>query len=259
MMLSDNGKSLIKSIFGSSTSAVSILEESKTVLPLTMIITNLLKLSDEDWGMYAFSKEPLDGKFDLTEKREYIKKSTQCGVYEAVLISAKYENHTMEDIASNLELEVDTQDMPNGGDYVIFAQYMEPKKITIFMDTIKKAEPLIKDQGIKELLGDIDIYHLLLAHEIFHGIEFHKKNTIYTQTEKIELWKKPFSNLSRIICLGEIAGMSFAKELLKLNYSPFVFDVILMYGYNKEAATALYESIIEIVNDTEYKTEYKTN
>jgi hypothetical protein len=101
-------------------------------------------------------------------------------------------------------------------------------------------------------LGKVNIFDILLAHEIFHGIEYTNKDLIYTKTEKVELWRKPFSNRSPIICLSEIAGMAFAKELLNLDFSPFLFDVFLMYGYNKEAATCLYEDILEIANENKF-------
>ncbi|XCP86629.1 hypothetical protein ABXS75_07495 [Roseburia hominis] len=39
--------------------------------------------------------------------------------------------------------------------------------------------------------------------------------------------------------------MAFAKELLGMSFSPYVLDVLLMYGYHAEAAQALYEEILE--------------
>ena len=42
-----------------------------------------------------------------------------------------------------------------------------------------------------------------------------------------------------------MAAMAFVKELLDLPYSPYVLDVLLVYSYNKKAASALYEEILE--------------
>ena len=80
---------------------------------------------------------------------------------------------------------------------------------------------------------------------MFHAIEQEEKKTIFTQTEKIELWRKPFSNKSRILALSEMAAMAFAGELQNLDFSPYVLDVIMMYCYNQEAAEALFEEIME--------------
>ena len=37
---------------------------------------------------------------------------------------------------------------------------------------------------------------------------------------------------------GEIAGMEFARCLTGITFTPYVLDVLMMYGYDKEAATA---------------------
>ena len=94
---------------------------------------------------------------------------------------------------------------------------------------------------------------MLLAHELFHVTEYRKRDCIFTQTEKVELWKKPFSNRSRILCLGEIAGMEFARCLTGITFTPYVLDVLMMYGYDKEAATALYEEIAAFAGNGEGK------
>ena len=38
--------------------------------------------------------------------------------------------------------------------------------------------------------------------------------------------------------------MAFARELIGLSYSPYVMDVFLVYGYNPEEASGLYEEIM---------------
>lgn len=222
-----------------------IFKEYTKVLPIREMAARFLEIEDNAFGMYAFSRDPIEGKFSKEQKLEYIKSANECGRNEAELAYVK--GRSLEQLALELKLSIDTPDTPNGGGNVIFAQFIEPDSITIFMDTVKRAEPLIKE--LKDLLGDIDVFSILLAHELFHAIEYQKNDTIYTLTEKAELWKKPFSNKSRLVCLSEIAGMAFCKNILKLKYSPYIFDVILMYGYSKEAATALYEDILEIVNE----------
>ncbi|EES49542.1 hypothetical protein [Clostridium botulinum] len=42
--------------------------------------------------------------------------------------------------------------------------------------------------------------------------------------------------------------MAFAKELLKVPYSPYILDVFLVYLYNKEVAYSLYNEIMTINN-----------
>lgn len=223
-------------------------EESQHVIELPVMIGRLLELDDTGFGMYAWSREPLERKVADDQKLRYIDQAIRCGRDEAQLLKSKYQTDNPFEIARQLGLNISTPDTPIGGGHVIFAQYVEPDEVTIFMDAVTKGQQLIERNRLSDQLEQIEISNLLLAHEIFHAIEYQKEATIFTRTEKIELWKKPFSNRSGLICLGEIAGMAFAKELLGISYSPYLFDVLLMYGYHPQAATALYEEIIEIAD-----------
>ena len=40
--------------------------------------------------------------------------------------------------------------------------------------------------------------------------------------------------------------MGFAKELMKLPYSPYLMDVFLVYGYSPQEASGLYEEMMEL-------------
>ena len=113
------------------------------------------------------------------------------------------------------------------------------------MDCIEKAEKLINKEKLQSFFPAADLKDVLMAHELFHGIEYRKRKQIFTQTEKIELWRRPFSNKSKILCLSEMAAMAFAKRMTGISCSPYVLDVLLMYCYYEEAAIALYEEILE--------------
>lgn len=215
-------------------------EEKINVHSLRCMAEELLKLNENDWVLYAFSREPLERKISLEDKFQFAYLARVCGENEANNIAGK----DFTKCAENMGFTVRTPDISNGGANVTFAQYEESGEITIFMDTVKKAEPVLYE--LKDLLGTVDIFSVLLLHEMFHGIEQIKADTIYTKTKKIELWRKPFSNLSRIGCLSEIAAMSFARSVLDLSYSPYIFDVILMYIYNREAASMLFDEIMGI-------------
>jgi len=247
MKFNSNAKNIFQSLL--ETSMGKVLPEPTKVYPLEEMVSELLKLNAEDWGMYSFSREPLEGKFNKEQKRDYIIKSLDCGAKEAQILKNKYAFSSVKQLTEMLGFTVNTTDVPNGGGNVIFAQFVEPDQITIFTDTMDKAAPLLKNSCLAQKMVRVNIFDILLAHEIFHGIEYANKASIYTKTERVELWRKPFSNRSPIVCLSEIAGMAFAKEILNLDFSPFLFDVLLMYGYNKEAATCLFEDIMEIAKE----------
>lgn len=94
----------------------------------------------------------------------------------------------------------------------------------------------------------MNIKNMLLWHEIFHVLEFQKADTMFTRREKIALWRGPIPNRSRIRCLGEIAAMQFAAEMERVPYSPYCLDVLLVYGYNEKAASALFDEMKQVLS-----------
>lgn len=222
-------------------------EKNDVIIPdIEAMLENLVSISDEKWGMYGFRREPLKGRFSEQERMRLILKSNECGREQARDIREKYGDISTYEIADKLGLEIDYPDKPNGGGHIIFAQFVEPNKVTVFKDSINKADELISEKELQHFFAGVKIEEILLAHEIFHFIEENDEE-LFTKTEKIRLWKiGPLKNDSNIVCLGELAGMAFAKELLNLNYSPYILDIFLVYLYNKEAAYALYNEIMNI-------------
>lgn len=204
----------------------------------------LRSLTDLQWGRYAFSREPLEGKFTPEEKDRYTQAAVSCGKEWARKMASRCGTRDPRTIAGKLGVQVLTADIPAGGGQVLFAQFVQPDEITVFTDCLDKAASLGALLPARESLMDI-----LLAHELFHAVEEQNVDVMYTRTETIELWRKPFSNRSRIACLSEIAAMAFARELLDLDYNPYALDVLLVYPYDQNAACGLYEEICELTKD----------
>lgn len=194
----------------------------------------LAGLTEEEWGRYAFSREPLEGKFDEEQKKEYTRKANACGREWAERIAGQYGTRSPRLLSEKMGMEVKTMKVPLGGELVLFAQFVQPNEITVFTDCIDKAPAFFE----RERLMDI-----LLAHELFHAVEEEYSKEIYTRTEKVELWRKPFSNRSGIACLSEIAAMAFAGQLVGLDVSPYMLDVLLVYAYDKNVACGLFDEI----------------
>ena len=93
------------------------------------------------------------------------------------------------------------------------------------------------------LLEAEKLISVLLSHELFHAVEERYEKEIYTRTEKVELWRRPFSNRSSIVCLSEIAAMAFAAQMTGIEVSPYMLDVLLVYAYDQNAAWGLYEEV----------------
>lgn len=216
-----------------------------TVREVGMIVEDLCAIPEEDWGEYAFSREPLRGKFSEEQRAELTQKAISCGREYAAKMTAEYGSSDPKILAKRLGVEADYPNMPQNASRVLFAEFREPKTVHIYMDGVRKGEELMSEPGVREALGKLDIARLLLGHELFHFIEERYRKEIWTRTYKIELWHKPFHNRSGVVVLGEIGAMAFTKELNRLSYSPYVMDAFLVYGYSPEASCGLYEEMME--------------
>ena len=220
------------------------------IIPVEDLAKGMIELTEEQWGIYAFHRDPIGERFSHEEKLDLIKRSIECADIYAEKCRVKdikgYQSPTL--IAKNLGAEVSYPKMPKtsgyGGNSVLFARFTPPKSIEIFMDCTDKADELFSRLPLKSVIGQLDIKNILLAHELFHLFEEQDKKTIFTETERKLLFKLgPIENKSRIICLGEMAAMHFAKVINQLDYSPYAFDILLSYVYDKQSACNLFAQI----------------
>lgn len=221
-------------------------KEQVIVRPVGMIVADLCRLSDDDWAKYAFSREPLNGKFSDAQRLDLTRQAMACGREYAKRLVAEHGMRDPEKLAKKLGMKVDYPLMPQSTERVLFAEFREPNTIHIYMDGVNKGKVLLAEPGVHHALsGQLDISKLLLGHELFHFVEETYKKEIWTRTYKIELWKVgPVRNTSAIMVLGEIAAMAFTQELNCIRYSPYVMDAFLVYGYSPQAASALYEEMM---------------
>ena len=117
---------------------------------LRSMMEHLLSLDETAWYLYAWSRDPLEGRFSREQKLAYGFRAAECGRSEAQLILGKTD---VWDIAARMGLKVFNAPGAGGGGHVIFAQYEEPDSITIFMDGAERAQKLIREEKLEGLLG----------------------------------------------------------------------------------------------------------
>ncbi len=212
------------------------------------MLARLTEIPALDWRNYAFSREPLNGKFTSSQRLEWMTKSLKCGQEYAEKVSSEFRTNDAEKIARGLGLEVYYPQYPEKTDRVLFAEFIKPNRINIFMDAVNRAERLLNKNAVRRVLGEnMNPAKVILSHEIFHYIEEKYCKEIFTRTEKVRLWKiGPIHNDSEIYALGEIAAMSFSQALNGLNYSPYLMDIFLVYDYSAEEASGLYEEMMTL-------------
>lgn len=211
-------------------------------MTLARMICDLKTVSEEAWGMYAFSRDPLRDKISGEKKREMIKRSIACGREKARWAMERFRTREPDVMAEKLGLQVISRDKGQIADRLLFALFTPPNQVEIMEEPMKKA------QALADCLEGIDVdtmRRLILGHEIYHFLE-EEDPEIYTRREKIELWKfLGFRNRSTVRALSEIAGMYFSGALTQFCCSPFALDVILYYGYDVQAAEGLYREIMK--------------
>ena len=218
------------------------------VRELDYMLANLVKIPALEWRNYAFSREPLNGKFNDEQRLNWAARSIECGELYAQRLITDYGTNDAKFLASKLSLEVSYPQYPEKTDRVLFADFAVPNKINIFMDAVYRAERLLQKRSVKRILTEkFSIVNFILSHDIFHFLEDKYRHEIFTMTERVRLWELgPLHNDSGIYALGEIAAMSFARVLNDLAYSPYVMDMFLVYDYSAEDASGLYEEMMQL-------------
>ena len=209
------------------------------------MVENLCLLNSESWGRYAFGRDPLCGRIGEEQMLAWISQANECGRAKARELRAGFGVHTAREYAELLHVKIKGEDSCGANDYITFASFREPDLITLYLSNIDAASQLITENDLSDLLQSVDIESMLIFHELFHVVES-RDPVIFTRTTKLVLWKLgPIKNTSTLVALSEIAAMAFAQESLSINYSPYVFDVLLPWQANPQQAQKLYHRIMD--------------
>ena len=216
---------------------------------LKSAIKKLMALSDEEFAWYHINSDPIEGKISHDIRKEIIYKSLNCGYEQAEILRYNYKlpdkDLDLIKLCEHLGIQVREDYNSNVEDLIYFGTYEYPGIVTIYMDNIQKGIDIIEAQNLVELTKE-NLRDIVLAHEIFHHIES-KNHDLFVNTYRIKLWKLgPYTHRSPLLCTGEIAGMAFARRLLKLQFCPNVLDIILLYPHDKIQAEKLYQQILRL-------------
>ncbi|MGT2929077.1 hypothetical protein ACVR1G_02290 [Streptococcus dentasini] len=202
----------------------------------------VMAIPEEKFYQDALKADPVYGRMTEELKAELIAEAVTCG-------SAYAEGVRTEapDLPALLEREgiiYTNPPIPSGGSYLIFAQYVEPNKITVFQDSIDKFLNLVSGTKYQHDFSEKALKQLLIAHEYFHYLEFKDAASVITKSKKMVLWSLlGYRYQTTFISLSEMSAMAFAKAYLGLAYSPFILDCLLTYAYNKEMSYQIYQNI----------------
>ncbi|HOE70556.1 MAG TPA: hypothetical protein PLE10_06805 [Brevefilum sp.] len=203
-------------------------------------IGELVTLTDEDWARYSFRSEPLVNRIPPEKRKEYARKAAESASSLAEQLKTDFGDVSPRKLVKKLNLNLVEKTSQSSPGYSMFASFEEPDTINVFTDLAHAADQLINEKGLREFTGEVNTTDLLIAHELYHYFELTQPD-LFSVAERIKVWQiGPFKNVSRITCLGEIGAMAFTRELVQLQCSPFIFNVILLYVQNPVTAERHY-------------------
>lgn len=198
------------------------------------------------WISYAKSRDPLQRLVSLDEYTSHFHAARKCGMDLAHKARREWGGISCQEMAEQLGVRVERLPMPEGDGMLTFAMYHEPDLIQVFTDNAAATETLIRESGSEEVLGNVDICEMLLAHELFHALQ-ERNPDLYVNRKLVRLWKiGPFERYSALLSLEEVAAMAFAQELLGLSCIPYVYDVLMLLPQATMEARKLYDRLQQI-------------
>lgn len=201
---------------------------------------------DAVWISYAKAREPLTRLVSLEDYTSHFHAAHKCGMDLAHLARREWGAISCEEMAQKLGVRVERSPMPDGSGMLTFAMFHEPDLIQVFTDNAAATELLIRESGGSEFLGEVDICQMLLAHELFHAMQLRHPD-LYVNQKHIRLWKiGPFERHSSLLSLEEVAAMAFAQTLLGLNYTPYVYDVLMLLPQATAEGRKLYDYLQQL-------------
>ena len=214
-------------------------------------IYSLLSIEQYVWIDYAFLKESFGRSLDNIQKQNYSSRASKCGVELAHAIKNKYPNKSLIQCVKLEGADIELSEPEQNGIQKVFATFTEPNEILISKSISERTDQLIHTHGLSTVLGNVATFEVLLAHEFFHYLES-KHSNIYTKQNHLTLlniWKLEYK--VPIPCLQEIGAMAFTKEFLNLPYSPYLYDILMIYVDNPKGAEKLFNTITGLIKGAE--------
>lgn len=210
---------------------------------LADMVRTLLALPDAVWCDYAFRRDTFGYKVAPDERIALAEKAGSEAASLADKITASHPQADMRQIAAALQITVEATD-EGGGD--LFACYREPDTIRIFTHMVEPAQRLLAGDDMPDVLRQVDLIDILLAHELFHVVEMRHGATVGKTTRITTFSLGPFVRRARLKCLSEIGAMAFSRRLAGLPFTPYLLDVVILYSLNKRKGKNLFDSIVEM-------------
>lgn len=223
-------------------------EAGLTALKDRELVEATMALPELAFQVHMLRNDPLYDRYGADDRRMIVDRGVECG--------REYARRTLElglnwrQTLSHYGIRYQERTRPVSADRVTFAQYVETGEMTVFTDTLDKYRHFA---AVRDQPHDMDVDTLrrvLIGHELFHHLEHLDERSVVTRNTKVTTHRLgPLRLTSRASSMSEIAAMAFAKEWTGIDYSPNVYDVLLMQLYEPKAAKLVLDDIREGYED----------
>lgn len=210
-------------------------------------LEQLIDLGEEDLERIAYLSDPTAVNLSKNQRHRFFIKAQNCGKKMAVDLKDKYVVDNIEELINLCGGQVVEIDETPDENYALFAYFEKPNKITINKNIIDKSELLIEKHNLEELINYGILRNVLLGHELYHLLESELGKDSFVQRKHATIFKLGKLKIkSKISSLEEIAAMEFAKEILELKHSPYIYNVLMLYAFFPSKANNLAQSYLNI-------------
>ena len=201
-------------------------------MPLTAV--ELWALPESEKIQHQLEVDYLYDKIPRNEREKVKEEAVRCGQREAEALKKKYPHTLLEEILTELNIEVIFERLPLTDEFASVAYFQLPNQLVINKTLILEAE-VICTQKKSELPVEVLTYlnpsfwlEVVMAHELFHYLQ-QQKPALMVNTYRVKLWQIPFyTHTSPIAALSEIGATAFAKVLLGLEHYPAFLENLLV-------------------------------
>ena len=203
----------------------------------------LLALDEAALVRIAFRDEPLRGKLTSAMKQSLSAGARAAGAARAALLQENGGALSLDEAAAHWGVQVRDSRGSAAAGLGLFAVFHEPAAIEIDVQNAADTDDALQKAGVYEALGAVPTRDILLAHELYHFLEF-RDGAGFTAQKHVTLWRLGrFAYKSSVPSLQEIAAMAFAQKATGLACSPWLYNVFMLAPHNPQRALALFESM----------------
>lgn len=174
---------------------------------------------------FFFDKIPLNLRGKIVEIAINVGRETAAKIVEETGTANPWR------IAEYLGLDISVVSQENViGNLLIRSEYVHPKTIRIYKQSIEQLKKAISRLGLEELFPSESMFNLHIAHEIFHHLEKTRIGILSEQYSVERFRLGPLRLKIRVGAVSEIAAHTFARTLTNVKVLPSVLDYVVANG-----------------------------